>query len=80
MKKNIFSTPSVTVLDHRVGGSSKKVILKPLHSVSLFSVVDDDEDGYKSEVCVWLSDDKKISQSLQQKQHQSEQDEDDSLF
>ena len=39
-----------------------------------------DEDGYKSEVCVWLSDDKKISQSLQQKQHQSEQDEDDSLF
>ena len=41
---------------------------------------DDDKDGYKSEVCVWLSDDKKISQSLQQKQHQSEQDEDDSLF
>ena len=34
----------------------------------------------ESEVCVWLSEDKKISQSLQQKQQQSGQDEDDSLL
>ena len=29
---------------------------------------------------MWLSEDKKISQSLQQKHHQSEQDDDDSVF
>ena len=31
----------------------------------------------KSEVCVWLSEDKKISRSLQQKQQQSEKDDND---
>ena len=31
----------------------------------------------ESEVCVWLSEDKKISRSLQQKQQQSEKDDND---
>lgn len=70
-EKNIFIALSEMVLDNR-GGYSPSLLYFVWWTMTKMAD--------KSEVCVWLSEDKKISQSLQQKQHQSEQDEDDSLL